>query len=68
MLSFLELPEKRNRLGKRIIIACSIVFFLFGIYFIVFLHGDNWLEALSHALNELFIMMSPAVKTYFEKV
>lgn len=55
MLSCLALPDNRRRIGKRIITACSIIFFLFGLYFIVFLHGNNWLTALTHALNELFI-------------
>ncbi|MDC7226778.1 MAG: helix-turn-helix transcriptional regulator [Spirochaetales bacterium] len=55
MLSLLELNEKRHRIGTGIITVCALFFFLFGLYFIVFLHGSDWSVALSHALNELFI-------------
>ncbi len=66
MLSLLELPERQRGTGHRIITACSLVIFLFGLYFIVFLNGNDWLVGLSRALNELFLygslfLMLPAV-------
>lgn len=55
MLSLLDLSQKIERIGRRIITFCSLIFFLFGLYIIVFLNGNNWVTALSRALNELFL-------------
>lgn len=55
MLSLLELPAGRYKIGRMIIIICAAFFFIFGLYFIIFLHGDDWTVSLLHALNELFI-------------
>ena len=66
MLSLLSLSRKREKICRRIITICSLIFFLFGLYIIVFLNGSNWYTGLSRALNELFLygslfLLLPAV-------
>ena len=66
MLSLLDLPEKRGRIIQRVVFSFSIIFFVFGLYFIVFLNGSDWQLGLSKALNELFLygslfLLLPAV-------
>lgn len=55
MLSLLDLPDRSRIIGKRMITACSLIFFILGLYFIVFLNGNDWHIGLSKALNELFL-------------
>ena len=55
MISLLDLPEKNRRFARFTVSACSLVFFVFGLYFIVYLNSPNWVSGLSRALNELFI-------------
>jgi DNA-binding CsgD family transcriptional regulator len=66
LLSQLELEEKEYTLGYRIIIFLTGVFFLFSLFFIIYLTGDDWESALNRALNELFLygslfLLLPAV-------
>lgn len=55
MLSLLELPEEKKRLGRRVITGLTLVLFFAGLYFIVFLNSDDWQVGLSRSLNELFL-------------
>lgn len=55
LLGLLDLPEQRRRGAQWTVRLYSLLFLVFGLFFIVYLNGSDWTTGLSRALNEYFL-------------
>ncbi len=58
LLSLIDISERHQMLSRRITYLFSLMFFLFSLFFIIYLNGEDWEIALGKAINELFLFGS----------